>query len=219
MKKLIRKILREEQDLEWAKDLVNAEVRPSRSLVLRKQKELPKNAIELHTETMHGDGDKYDNHKIIFYRDAKGMNSTDRKSIPNFEDFERVVEFLRDGGVHTLTDEHGDQNDELAEYFINLGCIDYSEYGDEGFEMATVEEIFYYDENGIKYDAHIDGLNSRKQDDDDEDNDDDEFPIDDEDEDNEDSECQVCGVFDDTGEGICSDCQLDRADEDASYTQ
>ena len=92
--------------------------------------------------------------------------------------------------------------------------------------MASVEEVYFYDINGNKYDATIDGVSSNADyDEDDEETIIGDLPIadwvnqisDDEEEVNE--ECQVCGGDDDTGEGICSDCQLDRADEDASYTQ
>jgi hypothetical protein len=207
MKNLIKKILKEEQDLEWAKDLVNAEVRPSRSLVLRKQKELPKNAIELHTETMHGDADSYDNHKTTFYRNGRGRWDNDYGATPNFEDFEKVVEFLRNGDTTILDD---DENQDLADYFIDLGCIDYTEYGDGGYEMAYVKEIYYYDENGIKYDAHIEGLNSQNQDEDE-----------DEDYDDEDADeeyCDVCGD-DLDAYGNCPSCEMEDDEEEEDDEQ
>jgi hypothetical protein len=72
MKNLIKKILKEEQDLGWAQDVVNSELRPTRSLTVKRQTNNPKNAIELHTETMHGDGDSYDKNKVIFYAEGKG---------------------------------------------------------------------------------------------------------------------------------------------------
>jgi ribosomal protein S6E (S10) len=81
--------------------------------------------------------------------------------------------------------------------------------------MATVEEVYFYDINGNKYDATIDGLSSTADyvDEDDElEEDDEDLDGDEMDEEEEDEECQVCGGDDDTGEGICSDCQLDRAD-------
>ena len=211
MKDLIKKILKEEQDLEWAQDVVKGEPRPTRSLVIKRQTDNPKNAIELYTEVMHGDGDSYDKNKILFYKNGKGVVNGQA----NFDDFEKAIEFLKNGNLSDIGDENED-------YFLELGCIDYDEYADYGFEIATVEEVFYYDDMGNKYDAHIDGLSPvpheevvamfRNEFEEDGDNNEEDEEVE------EDYECQMCGDDDDTGEGICSDCLLDMADEDASYT-
>ena len=60
MKNLIKRILKEEEDLQWVQDAISGEIRPTRSLILKPQANTIKNAIETHTEVMHGDGDSYD---------------------------------------------------------------------------------------------------------------------------------------------------------------
>lgn len=195
---MIKKILRENDDLEWAKEIVQADVRPSRSLILKGQNTKLRNAIETHTEVMHGDGDSYKNEVVVYYKDAKGIwgkgYSTDE---PNFEDFEKVVDYLR--GNHQIDWE----DDEETEFFHECGVIDYDEYEDNGYAEGGINKVFYYDEHGNKFVAKIDGVNTYH--DDDEDDEDDDRGHED--------ECENCGDVDDTGTGICSDCEDDVEDE------
>lgn len=202
MRKIIKKILKEEQDLNWAQEAVSGELRPTRSLIVKPQAQTIKNAIETHTEVMHGDGDSYDKNIVIYYRDGKGRwNNDDWDSEFNFNDFERVVDFLR-GNLKIDW-----ENDEETEFFVDAGVIDYDEYADNGFEIGSINEVFYYDENGNKYKAKIDGVNTYHDDDDDYDDDEDE-------DDEEEDTCDICGGYDDTGTGVCSDCDEDDDDEE-----
>ena len=196
MRKIIKKILKEEQDLNWAQEAVSGEIRPTRSLIVKPQAQTIKNAIETHTEVMHGDGDSYDKNTVIYYKEGKGRwNSEDWDSEFNFNDFERVVDFLR--GHHQINWD----DDEETEFFVDAGVIDHDEYADNGFEIGSINEVFYYDENGNKYIAKIDGVNTYHDDDDDDD-------------DEEEDTCDICGGYDDTGTGVCSDCDEDDDDEE-----
>jgi len=203
MRKLIKKILKEEEDLSWAQETVSGELRPTRSLIVKPESKTLKNAIETHTEVMHGDGDSYDKDTVIYLRDGKGRWGNDNWNADfNFDDFERVVSFLK--GEYQIDWD----NDEETEFFNEAGVIDYSEYADNGYETGGINEIFYYDENGNRYKAKIDGVYTYHDDEEDEEEEvegDDEF---------HENECEMCGDIDDTGTGVCSDCEEDDDEED-----
>ena len=215
MKNLIKRILKEEEDLQWVQDAISGEIRPTRSLILKPQANTIKNAIETHTEVMHGDGDSYDKNTVIYYRDGKGRwGNDDWQAQFNFDDFERVVEFLR--GNHQIDWE----NDEETEFFIDAGVIDYDEYADNGFEEGTINEVFYYDETGNRFKAKIEGVTTYHDHDDytneDDEEEDENIDMEGEEEDEEEDEevCEICGGYDDNGWGVCSDCEEEGQDDE-----
>jgi len=145
MKNLIKRILREEEDLQWAQDAVSGEIRPTRSLIIKQQTDNPKDAIEVHFEVMFGDADGYSNNKHIFYRKPKNEYES------NFQDFEDMITFLKsDTSFHELDEEY---QDKLRDY----GLVDYNEHFGDDWEVGTITSVYYYDENGNKYNAKIDG--------------------------------------------------------------
>ena len=120
---------------------MGGEIRPTRSLIIKPKSTTIKNAIETHTEVMHGDADSYEKNTVIYYRDGKGRWGTDDWNAEfNFDDFERVVTFLK-GNYNIDYD-----NDEETEFFRDAGVIDYDEYADNGFEEGGINEVFYMDE-------------------------------------------------------------------------
>ena len=160
MKNLIKRILKEEQDLNWAQETVSGEIRPTRSLVIKKQTNNPKNAIQVDFEIMYGDADSYERNSQIFVRYPKN------KWEPNFDDFEEMVNFLKtDRGIEDL-------DEDLREKFSEYGLIGYSEHFGDDWEMGSIEDVYYYDDMGNKYDAKIDGVSTNGDYEDDEEEDD-----------------------------------------------
>lgn len=148
MKNLIKKILKE-NELEWAQDTIKGEIRPTRSLVVKRQTNNPKNAIEVHFEIMFGDADSYERNQHIFY--AKAPN----EYTSNFNDFEEMVNFLKsDDDIDNL-------DEEVREKFSDYGLIGYSEHFGDDWEVGSIEAAYYYDDMGNKYDAKIDGIDTQ----------------------------------------------------------
>jgi hypothetical protein len=156
VKDLIKKILKEEQDLEWAKDLVNSEFKPTPSVIVDTQTTNPKDALELHVYIEYGDADFTERNIIMFYRNGKGYNDYNGGGL-NFDDFERVLSFLNDRSV---TDSHQQgwnaqfDNEEFREMCYDEGLIGYSEMHDYT-KKARRNGVYYYDSMGNKYHTRI----------------------------------------------------------------
>lgn len=146
---MIKKILKESEDLGWAQETVSGELRPTPSVVIDKSTSNPKDALEVHFETMFGDADYYDRNTTFFYKNPKQYGYS-------FEDFERVIDALKkaprsdhDRGWREIFND-----EELRELCHEVGAIGYSEMHDYS-KKASIEKIYYYDSDGNKYDARL----------------------------------------------------------------
>jgi len=149
VKDLIKKILKEEQDLEWAKDLVNSEFKPTPSVIVDTQTTNPKDALELHVYIEYGDADFTERSTITFYRHGSEYQ--------NFEGFEKVVSILKDRSrsdsyVFGWRAQFGDED--FYEFCHEEGIIGYSEMHDYS-KKGRINKVYYYDNMGNKYDARI----------------------------------------------------------------
>ena len=149
MKDLIKKILTEEQDLEWAQDIAKGEIKPTPSVVVVGQTNNPKDALELHVYIEYGDADYTERSTIIFYRQYSRYS--------NFDGFERVVSILKDRSrsdsyVEGWRAQFGDED--FYEFCYDEGIIGYSETHDYS-KKGRIDKVYYYDNMGNKYNARI----------------------------------------------------------------
>lgn len=150
MKFLIKKILKESEDLGWAQETISGELRPTPSVVVDRSTSNPKDALEVHFEIMFGDADYYDRNTAFFYKKPHQYGL-------NFEDFEKVVRVLKtaprsdhDRGWREIFN----NDEELRELCYDVGAIGYSEMHDYT-KKGSISKIYYYDSDGNKYDARL----------------------------------------------------------------
>jgi hypothetical protein len=156
MKNLIKKILKENEDLGWASDLVSNQDLPFKILGPTKPPPTRKNMFVVETEWMSGDADAYNREKSVF-------NQNNPESFEWFIHMCRVYKVLKNDryGYHDWSDLNKMLNP--LGYFVrrskDTSGIEVSDYIErdvfsDGEFPARLEslDIKYYDANGINRD-------------------------------------------------------------------
>lgn len=153
MKNLIRKILRENDEFGWIKD-----IQPLITIGNPKTQSNPKHKIKIVFDFMHGDADSYSDEAILI----DGDDTNRLRALLDL--YELTDKYFNDDDLTPLTDaikNSGDlisrldwEEEELEDYLMDSGVVAYDVHYD-GYTAGNISEVTYFDHSGIEHEAKI----------------------------------------------------------------